>query len=64
MSLDERSFDIDIAGNLTKDGSISFGNDNDVAGKVGAGDTDWYQLHTDIASRHSVVMKRPGREQF
>ena len=40
MSLDERSFDIDIAGNLTTDGSISFGNDNDVAGTVGAGDTD------------------------
>ncbi|WP_428537703.1 hypothetical protein [Rhodopila sp.] len=57
MSLDEKSFGIDLPSNTATTGYLTFGPEN-AYGTISAGgiDTDWYHMHTDVGFTYVVTL--------
>ena len=57
MSLDEKSFGTDLAGNTSTNGYLTFGAENAYGTiSIGGSDTDWYHVHTDVGSTYVVTL--------
>ena len=57
MSLDEKSFGIDLPSNTSTNGYLTFGPENAYGTiSVGGIDTDWYHMHTDVGSTYLVSL--------